>query len=213
MLPKHIDPSLKAGIPVRYHGFFPGYEIGHVDSAVAERAVGMHMAALEAMHGRGEQVITFHVGLSLEEPIVPDRVVENLARLVEYGRGLGITVCLENLRRGPASHPENVAAWAQASGAMITLDVGHAVSCQRVQSGELTALDFVDMLADRIFEVHMYERETDRHHPPQDMTILAPIVDRLLATQCAWWTIELDDYAEALTTRTLLLDNLDRRSQ
>lgn len=213
LLPKHVDPFLKAGIPVRYHGFFPGHEIGHPDSAIAERAVRVHVAMLEAMHGQGEQVITFHIGIHWEDPIVSTRVVENLSGLVEHARGLGITICLENLRRGPTSHPENVVAWARASGAMITLDVGHAVSCQRVQSGELTVLDFVQMVADRIFEVHMYERETDRHYPPQDMTILRPIVDRLLATQCTWWTIELDDYAEALATRTLLLDYLHGRSR
>ena len=208
LLPKHVDLFLEAGIPVRYHGFFPGYEIGHHDAAIAECALHVHMAALEAIRGRGEQVITFHVGLRREDPINPDRVVENLSKLVERARGLGITVCLENLREGPTSHPENVAAWARVSGVMITLDVGHALSCQRVQSGELTALDFVEMVAARLFEVHMYERETDRHHPPQDMTILGPIVDRLLDTQCTWWTIELEDYAEALATRNLLLNYL-----
>jgi sugar phosphate isomerase/epimerase len=166
------------------------------------------MAALEAIRGRGEQVITFHVGLHRKDPIDPGRVAENLRRLVECARDLGITVCLENLRRGPTSHPENVVAWARASGAMITLDIGHAVSCPRVQSGELTALDFLEMVADWLFEVHMYERETDRHRPPRDMTILGPIVDRLLATQCTWWTIELDDCAEALATRSLLLNYL-----
>ena len=208
LLPRHIDPFLQAGIPVRYHGFFPGYEIGHHDSAIAERALRVHMAALEAIRGRGEQVITFHVGLHWEDPIDPDRVMENLRRLVECARDLGITVCLENLRRGPTSHPENVVAWARASGAMITLDIGHAVSCPRVQSGELTALDFLEMVADWLFEVHIYERETDRHRPPQDMTILGPIVDRLLATRCTWWTIELDDCAEVLATRSLLLNYL-----
>jgi hypothetical protein len=40
------------------------------------------------------------------------------------------------------------------------------------------------------------------------MTILGPIVDRLLATGCTWWTIELGDLAEALATRALLLDYL-----
>jgi sugar phosphate isomerase/epimerase len=209
LLPRHVAPFLKAGIPVRYHGFFPDHEIGHPDPAIAERAVHVHTAALEAMQDQGEQVITFHVGIHWQDPIVPGRVVENLARLVEHGRGLGITVCLENLRRGPTSRPENVVAWAQASGAMITFDVGHAVSCQRVQSGELTALDFLDVVAERLFEVHIYERETDRHYPPQDMTILGPIVDRLLATRCTWWTVELGDYAEALATRALLLDYLE----
>ncbi len=208
LLPEHIDSFLKAGIPVRYHGFFPDYEIGHPDPAIAERALRAHTAALEAMRGRGEQVITFHVGIHWKDPIAPNRVVDNLSRLVEHARGLGITICLENLRRGLTSDPENLVAWARASEAMITLDIGHAVSCERVQSGELSVLDFLEMVTDRLWEVHMYERETDRHHPPQDMTILGPIVDRLRHTQCAWWTIELDGYAEALATRALLLDYL-----
>jgi sugar phosphate isomerase/epimerase len=204
----HVDPFLEAGIPVRYHGFFPAYEFGHRDPAASERAVCVHRAALEAMHGRGEQVITFHVGLTQQDQIDPGRVAENLARLVGHARGLGITVCLENLRTGPSSHPENVVAWARASGAMITCDVGHVVSCDRVQSGELTPLDVLEMFAGRLWHVHMYERETDRHHPPRDMTVLGPIVDRLLATECTWWTIELGDYAEALATRALLLEYL-----
>jgi sugar phosphate isomerase/epimerase len=207
-LPAHVDPLLAAGVPVRYHGFFPDYEIGHADGDAAERAVRVHIAALEAIHGRGEQVITLHVGLNRQVPLDPGRVVANLARLVQHAAGLGITVCLENLRRGPTSAPETVVAWARQSGAMITLDVGHAVSCQRVQDGELTALNFVEMFADRLCEVHMYEREAGRHHPPQDMSVLGPIVDQLLTTRCAWWTIELNDYDEALTTRRLLLDYL-----
>ena len=212
VLPEHVDPFLEAGIPVRYHGFFPGYEFGHREAATSERAVRVHLAALEAMHGRGEQVITFHVGLIQKDQIDPGRVVENLSRLVERARGLGITVCIENLRTGPSSYSEDVAAWARASGAMITYDVGHAVSNPRVQSGELTALDVLEMFADRLWHVHMYEREEDRHHPPRDMTVLGPIVDRLLATACTWWTIELDDPAEALATRALLLDYLRIKS-
>jgi sugar phosphate isomerase/epimerase len=207
-LPAHLDPLLEMGVPVRYHGFFPRFEFGHADAQAAERATRLHARALEAMHGRGEQVITLHVGLSRQTPLDTGRVVANLSRLVERGRELGITVCLENLRRGPTSDPETVLAWARASGAMITLDVGHATSCQRVLEGELTALDFVEMFAERLCEAHMYERETDRHYPPQDMSVLGPIVERLLDTRCAWWTIELNDYAEALSTRRLLLEYL-----
>jgi len=208
MLGEQIDPYLEAGVTTRYHGFLPGYEIGHQDHEVAERGLRVHRAVLDSMCGRGEQVITFHVGLDSEDPIDPDRAVENLTRLVKYGLGLGITVCLENLRRGPTSDPRTVAEWARASGAMVTFDVGHAVSCQLVERGRISVLDFLDILADRLHEVHMYERETDRHYPPQDMTILGSIVDRLLETECGWWTIELDDYAEALATRKLLLDYL-----
>jgi sugar phosphate isomerase/epimerase len=207
-LPIHIDPFLEAGVPVRYHGFFPRHEFGHADATTAERAVYVHLSALEAMHGRGEQVITLHIGLNPEVPLDPSRALTNLSRLVQRSRGLGITVCLENLRRGPTSDPETVAEWARESGAMITLDVGHAVSCQRVHDGELTPLDFVEMFADRLWEAHVYERETDRHYPPQDMSLLGPIVDRLMTTHCRWWTIELDDLNEALATRTLLVNHL-----
>jgi sugar phosphate isomerase/epimerase len=207
-LPQHLDPFFNADVPIRYHGFFPRYEFGHHDSDLAERAMRVHFTALEALQGRGEQVITFHVGLNQNIQIEPGRVVENLSKLVEHARNLGITVCLENLRRGLTSHPETVARWARESGAMITLDVGHATSNQYVQNGELSVLDFIDILADRLVEVHMYERESDRHYAPKDMTVLGPIVDCLLTTQCTWWTIELDDCTEALKTRALLLDHL-----
>jgi len=209
LLPQHVKPLLAAGVPVRYHGFFPRHEFGHANPAIAESALKIQTSTLEAMHGLGEQVITIHVGLDRDAPLDHDRVLANLSRLVIRARELGITVCLENLRRGPTSNPDTVLKWARASGAMITLDIGHAISCECVQRGELSALDFVETFAERLFEVHMYERETDhQHHPPKDMNLLGPIVDRLLATQCRWWTIELNDPQEALTTRALLLDYL-----
>jgi sugar phosphate isomerase/epimerase len=210
-LPEQVDPLLAAGIPVRYHGFFPAHEFAHRDPDRAEAGLRVHLAALEAMAGRGQPVITFHVGLRQPDQIDPGRAVENLSRLVEYARAWGITVCLENLRTGPTSQAQTVAGWARASGAMITFDVGHALSSAPVQRGELSPLDFLDLVADRLRHVHIYERETDRHYPPQDMTILAPIVDRLLSTPCRWWTIELDDQAEALATRSLLLAYLERK--
>jgi sugar phosphate isomerase/epimerase len=208
LFPQRIAPFLQAGLSLRYHGFFPGYEFAAADPEAARRGLDVHLAALEVMPGRGEPVITVHIGLRRQDPLDPGRAVEHLARLVERGCQLGITVCLENLRQGPTSDPETVVEWAAASGAMLTLDVGHAVSSRRVREGELGPLDFVEAFAPRLTEVHVYEKETDRHYPPRDMALLGPIVDRLIETQCRWWTIELDDYDEALATRALLLDYL-----
>jgi len=208
LLPVHLGPILEAGIPVRYHGFFPEFELGNDDAGAADHALRVHQAAVEALHGRGQQVLTVHIGLDRRVPIDGHRAMANLARLVDHAQSLGVTIALENLRHGPTSDPETVVEWARASGAMITLDVGHAVSCPRVLKGELDPLDFVDMFAGRLIEAHVYERESGRHYPPHDMTILGPIVDGLLATQCAWWTIELNDLDDALATRTLVLDYL-----
>ena len=208
---RHIAPFLKEGIPVRYHGFFPGYEIGHSDDSVSKRAVQLHKSALQAIHGLGQPVMTVHIGLNPDDEIDARKAVDNLSRLVDYAGGMGITLCLENLRRGPTSQPENIIAWAEKSGAMITFDVGHAVSSQRVVDGELAALDFLKVVAPRLGEAHVYERELDRHYPPADMTVLGPVIDFLLQTNCCWWTVELDDYGEGLDTRDLLLDYLKKR--
>jgi len=210
-LPGHLDPYIERGVPIRYHGFLPGYEIGHREPEAAGAALGMHLQMLEALQGRGNQVLTVHIGLRRDDPLDPDRAVQNLAALVERAQEMGITVCLENLRTGPTSHPETVVAWARAAGAMLTLDVGHMLSSWHVRSGAWAALDVVDRFAGRLVEVHMYEQETDRHHPPRDMRVLGPVVDRLLTTRCTWWTIELDDYAEALATRALLVNYLEAR--
>lgn len=211
LLPQRIGPYLEAGVPLRFHGFFPGHEFAHVDPEAARHGLDVHLSALEAVYDLGQQVITVHVGLCRQDLLDPGRAVDSLSRLVTRGRQLGITVSLENLRQGPTSHPETVIEWAVASGAMITLDIGHAISSQRVQVGELNPLDFVDAFSARLVEVHMYEQETDRHYPPRDMNILGPVLDRLLETQCAWWTIELEDYTEALATRDLLLKYIGQR--
>lgn len=208
LLPVHLGPALQAGVPVRHHAFFPQFEMGHRDPAAAYRALRVHRAAVEAIHGWGEQVLTVHIGLDRQIPISGRQAVENLARLVDHAQRLGITVALENLRRGPTSDPETVVEWACRSGAMITLDVGHAISCERVARGDASPLDFIGMFAGRLIEAHVYEREAERHYPPHDMSILGPVVDGLLAAGCAWWTIELNEPDEALATRTLLLDYL-----
>lgn len=208
-LSSHVAPFLSAGVPIRYHAFFPHHPLGHVQPEIAVRAFEVHMAAVEAIHQQGGKVITIHIGLDRDQPLDPDRVVKDLARLVKAASERGITLCLENLRTGLTSHPETVSAWARASGAMITLDVGHALSCPRVTVGEMTPFDFVDAFQDRIYEAHIYGYEKGhQHNPPQDLTELGPILDRLLETRCGWWTIELDSYDDILSTRNLLLEHL-----
>ena len=204
-LPTHVGAFVEAGIPVRYHAFFPEHEFGHRDVDIAEASLRLQMALLEAMQGLGEQVVTVHIGLLPATPLDLGRAQANLARLAERSRELGITLCLENLRRGPTSDPKTVHTWAQQADTMITLDVGHAISCQAVRRGERSVKDYIATFSERLFEVHMYEREEDRHYPPKDMTILGPVIERLFQTRCSWWTLELPALYEALATRALLL--------
>jgi len=208
---KRLESFAGSGLPIRHHGFFPGYEIGDINLEKAEQAMRLHLNALDAVSGLGEPVITFHMGLPPRVGIDPVRTSENLASLVDYGRSLGLRICIENLKNGPSSLPETVLEWAEQSNAGITLDIGHAVTCETVQSGRLSVCDIIDMFEDRLVEVHMYERELDRHYPPKDMSILGPVVDRLLETECRWWTIELADYPDILKTSGLLNEHITAR--
>ncbi len=200
----HLASLKEDGVPLRYHAFFPGFEIGDVDYEQAERAMDLHFQFLDRIHGGCHKTVTVHVGLNPQAPINHDRVIRNLGRLVTYGRTLRITVCVENLKRGVASIPENVLCWADQSGSRITLDVGHAVSCELVSRGELSGAQIADMFDHRIEEIHLYGYETDTHLPPADMSLIGPVIDRVLETSCRWWTIELNDYAEIDHTLSLV---------
>lgn len=211
-LPKHVDPFLSRGVAIRHHAFFPGQEIGNRNAHAAKQAMDLHFRMIDLIQGRGEPVVTVHIGLVPDIGIDHRRAVENLTRLVRYARNHGITVSLENLKHGPTSDPGTVLDWTAHSGAAITLDIGHAVSCDLVQKGTLDVDRIIDIFSDRLIEVHYYERETHHHHAPKDMSVLGPVVDRLQTLDCRWWTIELESREEILHTRHLLLNYLGKNS-
>lgn len=210
LISQQLIPYIQKGMGVRHHGYFPGEEIGHAHDRTARDAMQLHFKAMEAMKGVGEPLMTAHVGLDRTLPLDHHRVVKNLTRLVEYGKKIGVAVSLENLRRGPTANPETLLEWARRSGAWITLDIGHAVSSQCVCHKEISVEKIIHLVAERLMEVHFYESETDRHWAPRNMDILGPIVDKLITTDCRWWTIELEDTQDVLLTRKLLIDHFDK---
>lgn len=208
----HLSSFKEGEVPLRYHAFFPGFEIGDVDYQQAEKAMDLHFQFMDKIHGAGQKTMTVHIGLDPQAPVHHERVARNLGRLVVYGRTRGITVCVENLKRGVASNPENVLQWAEKSGAAITLDVGHAVSCELVSRGDLSGAQIAEMFGDRIKEIHLYGYESHTHLPPEDMTLIGPVIDRVLETSCRWWTIELNDYAEIDYTLSLVTGYVAEKS-
>ncbi|MGD8703862.1 MAG: TIM barrel protein [Desulfosarcina sp.] len=210
LISQQLIPYIDNGMAVRHHGYFPGEEIGHAHAATAEGAMQLHFKAMEALQGVGEPLMTIHVGLNPTLPLNHRRVVENLTRLVAYGKKIGVAISLENLRRGPTANPQTLLDWARRSGAGITLDVGHAVSSRCVGNKTISVKRIIHLVADRLMEVHFYESETDRHWAPQNMDILGPVVDELITTGCRWWTIELEDIQDVLLTRKLLIDHFDK---
>jgi sugar phosphate isomerase/epimerase len=209
----HVKPYLDQGVPVRYHGFFPGFELGDVDVSRAEQALALHMRAIDAIVGLGDPVMTVHIDLLPSIEVKYSHILQYLGRLAAYARERGVTLCLENLRTGITSDPANVLEIATECGTGITLDIGHAVTCEQVVRKETTVAQIVERFRHRLQEVHFYEYEADTHYAPSDMAILGPVVDALLETDCRWWTIELNHYADILKTRRLALEHLMERER
>ena len=205
LLPEKIQPFISAGIPLRFHARYPGYELGHADSREARKALEVHIRTLKKIRGPGEQTITVHTGLDPDIPVVEANIIDNLSRLVEFASKHNITVCLENMRKGHAGNPYNVLKWSLASGAMITFDTGHAFGCSMVLDSLISPLDFVDLFNSRIFEVHIYGKEDEKgHHPIEDIKPFEPLIDRLLQIDCRWWTVELHDPDEACSALSMI---------
>lgn len=208
-----INSFIEAGIPVRFHTRYPAWEIGNADHSKAEEALEKHLCTIDFIHKLGEPVLTVHIGLN---PFIElDFLIAetNLSRLVEYAERKGIKVCVENLRRGASSNPENILTWAEASGAGITLDVGHAVSCDLVRQGVYNVNEIAEMFAPKLEEVHIYAKEDEsRHHPVKDIYPLAPVINCLLEKKVPWWTVELKDVGEAQSTRNILKDYIYSRA-
>ncbi|MFO7727421.1 MAG: TIM barrel protein [Desulfonatronovibrio sp.] len=205
LLPGVIRPFIDSDIPVRFHTRYFQYELGHADKYLARKALEAHIKSLKAMHGYGESAVTVHTGLLPECPVKEEHILENLSRLVERAHRLGMTICLENMRIGHGADPFKVFERAEKSGAMITLDVGHARGCAMVMDKQITFTEIVDLFESRLYEVHVYGREDEQgHHPITDIEPLAGVLGRLLQTDCTWWTIELSNQEEAMATRNLL---------
>ncbi len=205
LLPGSVLPLLRRDIPVRFHTRYFGWEMGHADRHEAAKALDVHQETIKRIHGLGEPVVTVHTGLGPAVPIRESHIRDNLSRLGEFAGKKGITVSLENLRLGHGSDPYKILKWAKASGAMITMDTGHARGCSMVRDNLITPADMVDLFGSRLYEVHVYGREDHLgHHPIKDIAPLQEMLTRLLQTDCKWWTIELQDLHQATSSRSIL---------
>jgi sugar phosphate isomerase/epimerase len=148
---------------------------------------------------------TIHIGgrrIPVED-LSWEYAMAHLKRLTEYGHSKNVTVCLENLVGGWTGDPEKLMEMATSSGAGITFDIGHARGGKWVRNGHGTALEFLNIVAPKVLNAHVYEYEDEKgeHLVPDKNTQISPLLERLLEMGCKWWVLELNTYKEAKETR------------
>jgi sugar phosphate isomerase/epimerase len=158
---------------------------------------------------------TIHIGarrIPVEE-LSWDHATGHLKRLTEHGDSQNIKVCLENLVGGWTGHPEKLMELVTSSGAGITFDVGHARGGKWVQERQGTALGFLNMIAPKVLNAHVYEYEDEKgeHLAPGRNTPILPILERLAEIGCQQWVLELNTPRESEETRVVVKEYLASR--
>ncbi|MDI6822193.1 MAG: sugar phosphate isomerase/epimerase [Actinomycetota bacterium] len=199
-------------LEVRYHCAFADGELGHVNPSIAQASLVLFKDIIDSVQRFGARYITVHIGLDRESEnkLSWERAVENLSELVGYGNERGVTVCLENLKTGWTSDPQLFLRLVELSGAKVTFDIGHANSSVHANDGGVTAVEFLESVAKHVVNAHIYEAEEPHHIAPRDLSVIGPVLERLLKTGCDWWVIELDDKEEVEHTKTLLQSFLEQ---
>jgi sugar phosphate isomerase/epimerase len=190
-------------LEVRYHCAFSGIDLGDVHSQMAQRAMELFQRVCCLVAKLDGRYMTIHVGLGRDstEGLSWERSLEALADLVNYGKSLGISVCLENLAWGWSSRPELFEKLVRKSQAGVTVDIGHARVSPSVKSQQYAFEDFVAPHPEKVVNAHVYHQEwEDGHVPPQHLDDIRDRLNVLIALPCNWWVLELREPQALLAT-------------
>lgn len=207
-----IESAINSGLPSRFHAPCQDVEIGHVNPGIALASVAYLKMYIDFIKVIPDTHFNLHIGSrNIPEPELSwDTAVRNLKELVDHGGERGVTVCLENLKHGWTRHPEKLAELANTSGAMVTLDIGHARATLRADQRVISLEEYVRPYEDRIRNLHLYEIETSdgRHVEPENLDAIKGILQWALAKKIDWWVIELSNPDAMVRTKELIKKDL-----
>lgn len=196
--------SRLAPLEVRFHLFFPDYELGDAERENAVTARNVFCAALDLISKLSGRYATVHVGLGREsmQDVSWERTIDGLANLKSVARQSGIRLCLENLAWGWTSRPELYEKLIRKTKCWGTLDIGHAQVCQAVTSRVYDVHDFAAPHRERNLGAHIYHEENANGHLPPSQH--SDLDERLSLLQglplCDWWILELREEDSLLQT-------------
>jgi sugar phosphate isomerase/epimerase len=197
------------------HAPYTDLEIGHRDTEYAKAACRILQDYVDAAAELGAHHVNIHVGTFDPSPeeLSRENLARNLTILMEHGRRRGVPLTIENLRGGPSSEPESLAALLRQTGAPVTFDVGHARGCAWVLQGKGSVEDFLFAIPTPILASHIYliERE-DMHFAPEAMEDMAPTLDALAKVGCEFWVLELHSLQALEQTRRVVDQYLKART-
>lgn len=196
-------------LELRYHFPLGALELSDPSPSQAQEALEAMLRAVAAIAEADGDMLTVHAALPRRDASGPrfSATQDRLRALVEAGQEAGVVVSLENLRWGATSDPDILMKLADSAGARVTFDVGHANS-SKIASAGYSAERFALDLGERIAGAHVYDREVEIHHAPENLDRIGDTLHALCEVGCDWWTVELVDEGETSRTAAMLSDFL-----
>jgi len=203
-----------APFEVRYHCPFLKVDIGHEDFDSQAKAMNIFRRMIRLTSKARRKYLSLHVGLghNTTKILSWESTIHNLRDLVLFGVSAGVTVCLENLIWGWTSKPNLFEKLVRKSGAGVTFDIGHAFSCEAIESQSFAEKDFVTPHLDKVYNAHIYHKEVAGvgHFPPETIDDISGRLDILKRTPCDWWVLELKNADDLLKTKNIVENYLQR---
>lgn len=195
-------------LEIRFHCPFYQVDLGHSNPVEAKKADALFHRIIRLVSKAGGKYLTIHIGLGHDstKPLSWDATIFNLSQLVQFGAEHGVKVCLENLAWGWTSKPNLFEKLVRKSGASVTLDIGHAHTCESIQTQYYEIEDFISPHKERIVNAHIYHTETAGlgHIPPEGLKDIEARLDLLTSADCNWWVLELKEPEDLLHTKELI---------
>jgi len=144
--------------------------------------------------GIGIKEITIHtLGLNLTK----------LVEIADFAKNQGIILNIENRRGGRTSRIKDLTKILWATGADLTLDIGHCRSNNTLDS-------YLKEFNGIIHNIHLYSIEDSTGHIPiKNYREFKNIADKLVKLEkCNWWVLEANNVKEIIKWYTKFLDDL-----
>ena len=209
---KFYECALSSGLPSRFHAPCHDTELGHVNPLMSSTAVQYLKMYIYLIRDFPETSFTVHIGsrsIPMEE-LSWDNAVKGLREVVRFGQDHGVTVCLENLKHAWTNNPETFAELVEATGAMVTFDIGHARASPYILAGDYTLEEFLKPVGDKVRNLHVYEIESNRGHvEPTNLDHIRPVLSWALSMGVTWWVLELSDINSMVRCKNLIESHYD----
>lgn len=175
-----------------FHLPFLDVEVASRDPVWAQASTLMLKSYLQVLGQLTPAYLNLHVATdAYEDEADPKTAIRNIKELVKAADDFGLTICVENVRRGVTSDPSIYREIVVESGAKATIDIGHARGSDYVLKTKTDPMEFVRGIEDRIVTAHIYAFEDDQgHHPITEPTEVEDFLAAFAANNVEYWVLE-----------------------